>query len=181
MFMKDVLAAFGEYLEERQLTFDVTIIGGAALLSMGLIDRATQDVDCLDPTIPDEVLRAADAFASEYTGDGSPLRPDWLNNGPSNLRNDLPQGWRERVATLYRFCGITVRTLGRHDLLLTKLFAFCDRQQDEEDCVALAPTAQELLASLEWLDDRDGNPLWPGHVRTSLRALAGRIGYELSL
>lgn len=179
--MKEVLTAFGEFLAERQLSFDVTIIGGAALLAMGIIDRATQDVDCLDPDIPTDVQQAAVDFAEEYSGPGAPLRHDWLNNGPSSLRDDLPAAWRDGVVVLYQSGGITVRTLGRQDLLMTKLFAFCDRQQDEEDCVALAPTAQELRDSLAWLDDRDGNPLWPEHVRTSLKAIAERVGYELDL
>ena len=176
--MKDVLIAFGEYLEAEGLCFDVTIIGGAALLAMGIIDRATQDVDCLDPDIPKVIHDASIAFAKSYQGVGSPLREDWLNNGPRDLRNDLPAGWRHRTVSLHKANGIHVRTLGRPDLLKTKLFAYCDCQQDEQDCLALAPTHDELRESLEWLQERDGNPLWPDHVLTSLQALAERLGYE---
>ncbi len=176
--MKDVLTAFGVYLEERNLHFEVTIIGGAALLAMGVIDRATQDVDCLDPDIPREILDASVAFAQTYAGTGAPLREDWLNNGPKDLRGDLPAGWRDRIVSLHKTKGIRIRTLGRPDLLKTKLFAFCDRQKDEQDCVALAPTAKELHESLPWVVERDGNPLWLEHVRTSLQALAERIGYD---
>jgi len=166
------------YLEERNLRFEVTIIGGAALLAMGVIDRATQDVDCLDPDIPREILDASVAFAQTYEGPGAPLREDWLNNGPRDLRGDLPHGWRDRIVTLLQAGSICIRTLGRFDLLKTKLFAYCDRQQDEQDCAALSPTATELHESLPWLVERDGNPLWPEHVRTSLQALGERIGYD---
>lgn len=177
--MKEVLISFGRFLEERGLHFEGTIIGGAALLVMGVIDRATQDVDCLDPDIPEPIRAASVDFARTYRGPGAPLQEGWLNNGPRDLRDDLPPGWRERRALICQGSGITLHTLGRSDLLKTKLFAFCDRQQDELDCVALAPTVQELLECLPWVIERDANPLWPEHVKRSFHALAEELGYEL--
>lgn len=174
--MKEVLIDFGEYLAEQGLYFEVTIIGGAALLIMGVIDRATQDVDCLDPEIPETIQKAAIQFAGDYKK--FKLKNTWLNNGPKDLRSDLPDGWQKRVIGLHKSNGIHIQTLGRMDLLKTKLFAYCDRQQDEQDCISLAPTAEELQDSIEWLIERDGNPLWPEHVKTSLINLAERIGYE---
>jgi hypothetical protein len=64
--------------------------------------------------------------------------------------------------------NLTIRTLGRADLLKTKLFAYCDRQQDLKDCLAMRPSEKELKDCLEWLKARDGNPLWPEHVARSL-------------
>src|SRR3989339_1627147 len=128
--MKTVLMAFGEYLARKGVRFEATIIGGAALIALGLIDRPTRDVDCLDPEIPDPVKAASQAFAKEYRGVNAPLKEDWLNNGPRSLVDDLPAGWRSRLQSLFTQGGIVIRTLGRSDLLLTKLFAYCDRQQD---------------------------------------------------
>ncbi len=179
--MRDVLAAFGAYLEERGRHFEATIIGGAALLVMGVIDRATQDVDCLDPEIPEAIRDAAVQFAKDYVGGGAPLKQDWLNNGPRSLVADLPEGWQDRTVILQQVGGLCIRTLGRSDLLKSKLFAYCDRQQDEGDCVALAPSADELRECLPWLVERDGNLLWPEHVRSSLRGLAKEMGYDLDL
>ena len=153
------------------------MIGGAALILMGVIDRATQDVDCLEPDLPEPVRQAAEAFASSYRGAGSPLRKDWLNEGPKALRNDLPAGWQDRVVLLLERPGLSLHTLGRLELLATKLFAYCDRQQDEGDCLALKPTFDELNRCLGWLSERDGHPQWPKHVRLSLHALAERLGY----
>jgi hypothetical protein len=175
--MKEALFSFGRFLEERGLHFEATVIGGAALLVTGVIDRATNDVDCLDPDIPEPVQAAAREFAGIYRGPGAPLQEQWLNNGPKDLRNDLPPGWRERRVPLYSGPGIKLHTLGRLDMLRTKLFALCDRQQDEQDCVALAPTAQELGECLPWVIERDANPLWPEHVRRSFRALAEELGH----
>ncbi len=49
------------------------------------------------------------------------------------LNNDLPIGWEERLVTLHIGKAVTLKTLGRLDLLMTKLFAMCDRQQDIDD------------------------------------------------
>jgi len=176
--MKTVLVEFGQYLQERSLHLEVTIIGGAALLIMGVIERATQDVDCLEPDLPEEILRDSREFAIGYKGPASPLREDWLNNGPRDLRNDLPSGWRARRELICESPGLTLRTLGRSDLLKSKLFAFCDRGQDQSDCLALAPTLPELREAVDWVTERDANSLWPAHVRGSFRALAERLGYE---
>ena len=63
------------------------------------------------------------------------------------------------------------------DLLRSKLFALCDRALDLPDCVALAPTPGELDAILPWLEERDGNPEWPTHVRAVLDDFARRLGH----
>jgi hypothetical protein len=68
-------------------------------------------------------------------------------------------------------------TLGRPDLLKSKLFALCDRGTDLPDCLALAPTAEELADCVPWLEVRDGNELWPEHVRTTVADLARRLGH----
>ena len=92
--MKQVLKAFDRFLKERGLEFRGTIIGGAALIVMGVIERATEDVDCLEPTLPKEIKSAAEEFRTEYKGEGAPLKEEWLNNGPASLMRDLPSGWK---------------------------------------------------------------------------------------
>lgn len=175
--MKEVLTAFDRDLARRRLRYEAVVVGGAALLILGVIERDTQDVDCLDPTIPDAVKRAARRFARGYRGPGAPLKEDWLNNGPASLAKDLPPGWRDRTQPLFAGKGLVLRTLGRMDFLRAKLYAYCDRQQDLQDCTALRPILEELRECLPWLVERDTNPLWPRHVRTSLRALAKELGY----
>ncbi len=43
------------------------------------------------------------------------------------------------------------------------------------DCVALAPSADELDQITAWLEEQDGNPRWPAHVRATLGGLARRL------
>jgi hypothetical protein len=73
--------------------------------------------------------------------------------------------------------AVTLATLGREDLLKTKLFALSDRGTDILDCVALAPSSAELDEALPWVSAQDGNPLWPEHVRQTFDNLRGRLGH----
>jgi hypothetical protein len=63
------------------------------------------------------------------------------------------------------------------DLLRSKLFALCDRGTDLPDCVALAPTPDEIAVILPWLEQQDANPDWPAHVGATLHDLAGRLDH----
>jgi hypothetical protein len=87
----------------------------------------------------------------------------------------LPTGWRERVLRIFE--GQSLSTLGRPDLLKSKLFALCDRGTDLHDCIALKPTAEELAECMPWLAQQDGNELWPAHTRATIADLARRLGH----
>ena len=173
----EILIKFDQYLADIGLRFEAVVIGGAALALLGIITRETQDCDVLDPNIPEDVAKAAREFSREVSKKGIDLKDDWLNNGPESLKDVLPKGWRLRLEKLYFGKALTLHTLGRFDLLKSKLFAFCDRGQDLMDCVALKPSQQELRDSLEWVKAQDANPGWPGHVEKQLAKLAEKLGY----
>ncbi len=63
--MNAIIEAFDSYLARRGLHFQTVIIGGAALIAMGIITRTTKDVDCLFPEIPDDIKQASIYFARE--------------------------------------------------------------------------------------------------------------------
>ena len=178
--MKAVLFAFDEFLAKKKLAFSSIVIGGAALIVSGVVDRATEDVDCVIDSIPEEISKAASEFSKVYNGPGSPLNQDWLNNGPKNIRRDLPIDWENNVQLLFNGKSLKLTTLSRINLLKTKLYAFCDRQEDFADCLALKPTLKELKRCFEWVSSRDANELWPDHVTTSFKALAEELGYEFN-
>jgi hypothetical protein len=55
-------------------------------------------------------------------------------------------------------------------------FLLCvDRGIDLGDCIALAPTSDELQNVLTWLQLQDANPDWPEHVRNTIADVAKRI------
>ena len=176
---KQTIKAFDDWLEARALTFEAVVIGGSALVLLGVTNRVTRDVDILHPEVPNQVRQAACAFAVEMRQNGIPLEDDWLNNGPSSLQSLLPPQWNARTRNIFSGTALNLRTLGRSDLLCTKLFALCDRGTDWSDCLALEPTAQELLDAISWLTQQDTNPMWPSHVRETLAVLAEKLGHGI--
>ncbi len=174
--MKDIIQAFDLYLNSKDLSFEAVVIGASALIILEIVDRRTMDVDCLDPKINPGVKEASIQFAR--SNPKFLLQDNWLNNGPTSLKNDLPKNWRSNVVSIFKGVSISFFTLGRLDLLRTKLFAYCDRQSDHDDCVAFKPTLDELKTCFPWVKDRDASPLWPDHVTTSFQQLAGALGYE---
>jgi len=169
---------FDTFLSERGLRLKAIITGGTALALLGIIARETRDCDLLEPNLTPEILEASKAFALLEISKGEILRDDWLNNGPSALVPLLPNGWRDRLLLIYEGKAIRLWTLGRFELLLTKLWALCDRGMDLGDCLALRPTPDELHMAEAWIVPQDLNPDWPQHVQGTLRNLAGRLGYE---
>lgn len=174
-----VVKEFDSFLAARNCRFEGVCIGGTALVLMGIIQRATQDCDILVPHIPTEIRELAREFARMLTDSGTPLISGWLNNGPASLTLDLPAGWEDRVVRLCDGEALVLTSLGRKDLLRSKLFALCDRAVDRSDCLMMAPTKEELLEVSPWLQERDANPDWPTHVTDTLSDIARELGYEL--
>lgn len=175
MLPVETLARFDRFLVTRSLHLTATVIGGSALSLLGVTTRATRDCDVLDPELPDEILVAAGVFAEMERGEGRHLDDGWLNNGPRDLARILPAGWKDRQVVIREGKALTLRTLGRSDLLVTKLFALCDRATDLADCIALAPTPDELRAAEAWVSEQDANPDWPAHVSEVFADMERRV------
>lgn len=175
MFPLPTIEAFDDWLAERGIPFEGIVVGGAALALLGVIERQTRDFDMLAPELSSDIAEQAERFAEHMRGQGVELGDDWLNNGPIQLIDILPAGWRERLRHLFQGNALSLSTLGRPDLLKTKLFALCDRGTDLADCIALTPTASEIEEAEQWVTEQDANPLWPNHVRRTLQDLQARI------
>lgn len=176
---RPTIEAFDLWLNGRSLQLEAVVIGGAALALLGVIDRPTRDFDIVQPELSDEVNVAAQEFAQHLRDQGVELDADWLNNGPSQVADILPDGWQNRLRSLFIGEALTLTTLSRSDLLKTKLFALCDRGTDLVDCLALSPTEIELSEAMTWLEIQDANPMWPQHVRDTLRDLSERLSHGL--
>lgn len=171
------LEAFDLWLASRALRLDAIVVGGAALVLLGAIDRQTRDVDILAPELSDDVTLASREFAEAMRSAGVDLSDDWLNNGPIQLADVLPTGWELRKRLVLDRGALRLWVLSRPDLLKTKLFALCDRATDLADCLALLPTAEELESAIPWLVVQDANPMWPAHVIDTIEHLGRRLGH----
>ena len=103
---EEALSTLGELLASRGATIDIVAVGGGALSLLGLISRATKDIDIVAlmregrlvsaTTLPPELEQARNDVASVL---GLPV--DWLNAGPTQLLDfGLPDGFDPKGALL---------------------------------------------------------------------------------
>jgi hypothetical protein len=157
--LEEALKALGEVLADRHEDYDIVVVGGGALLILGLIDRPTEDLDVLarvegeDLTsarpLPEPLREAVRQVA--YSHD---LAPDWLNAGPASLmEHALPEGFSSRLE-IRTYGSLTIRFASRRDQVAFKLDAAADRWPDRskhlKDLQHLSPDGAEIIAARDW-------------------------------
>jgi hypothetical protein len=158
----ELLQALEQQLVAAGASFDLVVIGGSALLAVGLAGRATQDVDVVALAtpyglisaehLPAELLAAVAVVARNFE-----VSAGWLNSGPAELlRFGLPVGFRDRWETQRYGQGLTVRWASRFDQIHFKLYAAVDQAGKHlRDLQALQPNADELVAAARWARGHD--------------------------
>jgi hypothetical protein len=159
-----LLSAVGEQLSLLRERYDLVVIGGSALLALGLVSRPTRDVDVVaiagrDGLMPAAPLPEPLAEACARVARDFGLPADWLNSEPAGmLRLGLPEGFSERLDRRDYGRWLTVRFASRLDQIHFKLYALADRGgggKHEADLRALAPTRDELIAAARWSRTHD--------------------------
>jgi hypothetical protein len=179
---EQILGALGEQLAVNAERFELVVIGGSALLALGLVERATKDVDIValrsgdgldsaDP-LPKSLQAARDLVARDFS-----LSTDWLNPGPTALLElGLPDGFVDRLERRGYGDALVVHLASRHDQIHFKLYALVDQGpgKHEADLRALAPTEAELVAAARWSRTHDPSE---GYAEVLRRVLAS-LGVE---
>lgn len=159
-----LLLALGEQLSLTGDAYDLVVIGGSALLALGLISRSTQDVDVVALAGDDGLYEALPlpkplASACRRVARDLDLPEDWLNSqaAADMLRLGLPQGFFDRLATRDYGAFLTVRYASRFDQIHFKLHAAVDRGGGKHlsDLRELQPKEDELLAAARWARTHD--------------------------
>jgi hypothetical protein len=170
--LADQLQALGSQVE-------IVVIGGSALTALGLVKRATRDVDLLaiatagelrraEP-LPRELLAARAAVAADFG-----LDENWLNAGPTDLLKwGLPEAFLSRVVSRSYGATLIVHFAGRLDQIHFKLFAMVDQGggRHETDLRALSPTRDELVAAARWSMTQDPSPGYRSVLQDALHVL----------
>lgn len=159
----ELFAALGEQLAVQDAQIELVVIGGAALLAIGLISRPTRDVDVVglltaegiaDPRpLPEPVVVARARVARDFG-----LPEDWLNTGPADLLDfGLPDGLVERLDRRDYGPALSIHFASRFDQIHLKLYAMADQGpgRHEADLRALNPTHDELLTAARWTRTHD--------------------------
>lgn len=158
-----ILSALGDQLRALGARLEIVVVGGSALLALGLVRRPTRDVDVLaiaedgelhraDP-LPETLREAANRVMRDFG-----LDEDWLNAGPTDiLKWGLPHGFWSRITTQQYGEALTVHFAGRLDQIHFKLYAMVDQAggRHEADLRALRPTGHELIAAAKWSVTQD--------------------------
>lgn len=182
--LQEVLDALGDHLAAAGEHAHLIVIGGSALVALGLTVRATRDVDVValvrdgalvtaEP-LPESVALAAAAVARDFD-----LAPGWLNGQPTSLLDvgaGLPPGFLDRVVERTHRSALTVGFASRVDLIYLKLYALASRWEprDRSDLEALGPNAAELRGAARWARTVDA----PGPFDDALARALAALGVE---
>jgi hypothetical protein len=159
-----LLSALGEQLQHAGHRYRLVVVGGSALLALGLLARATKDVDVVafesdgqmiapPKPLPDGLIQARDRVSRDFG-----LPEEWLNTGPSSLLElGLPEGFEGRLERREYGAALTVWFASRLDQIHLKLYAVVDQGpgRHEADLRALGPTGEELVTAARWARSHD--------------------------
>jgi len=177
--VNELLAALGEQLASAGRSYELVVIGGSALLALGLVDRATRDVDLLALRTGEELTRPDPlptelATAAERVGRDFGLRHDWLNAGPASMLDlGLPAGFTQRLQERRYGRALAVHFASRFDQIHFKLYALVDQGpgRHETDLRRLDPSEHELIAAARWTRTHDPSPGFRDGLEQVLRFL----------
>jgi len=182
-----ILTALGEQLESLlDKPIELLVCGGSALNVLGLVRRATKDVDVLayiersekgeiflvkaDSLTP-ELVTASKKVARDFN-----LPDDWLNTGPASAVDlGLPNSFMERVTTRVFGNKLAIHFLGHYDQIHFKLYAAVDQGPGKhlDDLLALKPASQEIEQAARWTMTHDVSE----GFKQNLKALLNYLGF----
>ncbi|MDC0980312.1 DUF6036 family nucleotidyltransferase [Bdellovibrionales bacterium] len=161
-----LLEELDDSLSDQEESRTITIYGGAALISMNLLDRATVDIDVFQPNLDESLKKAIREVGEKHL-----LDELWINSTGSAFITELPKDWQDRTTLLFKGEYLTVKSLGRTDLIFTKLLAELDRGEDLKDLENLKPTRKELDFIKTSLLDLEDEKTWRNKVNKLIEHL----------
>lgn len=184
--IKMALMLLGQLLEGRAPDhISLVVCGGSALIALGLVSRATKDIDIvarLDnmELIPADPLPPSLIEASKIVTLERDLPEGWLNSGPAEILNrDLPgsgfpEGFMDRLLRTDFGSSLSVYWVSRLDQVHFKFYAAADQGAPSRhlmDLRALDPTDKELTAAARWARLHDPSEGFLVSIRLLLRAM----------
>lgn len=179
--LEQALTALAGFLEADGAAHEtLVVIGGGALIALGIISRATKDVDIIAGVDPERGLvdprpmsQALQSAAVKVAREME-LDPQWLNTGPADqVLAGLPEGFLSRLTRRDYGDWLTICFPDRLDLIHLKLFAVMDQGPGRHvsDLKALQPKDEELLLAARWVLTQDAGESFPEIAKTALKDL----------
>ncbi len=181
--LEAALTAVGELVAVEGERVAVVVVGGATLNLLGIVRRATSDVDVIARAYRDEAgelrLERAEPFpptlarAIRTVARDFGLSDEWMNAVvEAQWAQGLPPGLLEDTTWRNFGGGLDVGLVGRPTLIALKLFAAADggpHSVHVQDLMALAPGPEELELAAGWVRTQDAAPEWGALVEEVIR------------
>ena len=176
--IEKALATLGAVLKSRGFRYELVIVGGSALMMLGVISRPTKDIDVVALVQEGHYVGANPLpepleTAARDVGRAIGLAVDWINPGPTELiRFGMPGGFETRLVTR-QYEGLTLHLIGRLDQICLKFYAAVDqgpRSKHMDDLRRLAPAREELLQAVSWAEGHDPSPAFHSMAKQALAA-----------
>lgn len=152
-----LLARIDECVKKKGENYNIVIFGSGALLVQNICrpDRVTMDIDLVEPKMNVTLQLIAAEISEEY---GMDMK--WLNSAGHIFSRNFPAQWRNRTKLIFKGNSITVKTLGRQDLIATKFHSYCMRslKTDKDDLADLKPSKDELNFAKQWILSLNDSP-----------------------
>jgi hypothetical protein len=161
--MDELLGAVSEQLALLGEHHTIAVVGGSALIALGLVSRATRDVDVVavlrgKELISAEPLPASLLYAANIVARDFGLPSQWLNAGPASLFDlGLPDRFEQRAEQRSYGQSLQVLFASRLDQIHFKLYAAVDQGAGRHlaDLQALTPSDEELIQAARWSETHD--------------------------
>ncbi len=168
----DLFKKLDHELSKLNLFRELTIYGGASLIALKQIERATVDIDVFLPRIDNKLKEIIFKMAKEFQ-----LNDLWINSTGYAFIKELPRDWENRTQIIYKGNYLIIKSLGRIDLIFTKILAELDRQEDLLDLEQLKPQKNELEFIKDDLIKLDDSKEWRSKVNEIFEYLVA-VSYE---
>jgi hypothetical protein len=177
--VRTAFRSLGDLLAFRGAQLEIVVVGGAAMLLLGVSTRVTKDVDVVAVVVDDQmtvaqVVLATVRSAVEQVARDLGLPLDWINPGPDSLLEfGLPDGFLARTK-IERYGSLIVHVADRVDLIALKLYAAVDQGPESkhfQDLLRLSPTAEELREGAAWCRTHDPSKPFSTELNAVLRHL----------
>jgi len=159
------LEARGERLHR-----ELVIYGGAALIALNIPDRATVDIDVFEPTLDLVLISTIKELAQKNMFD-----EHWINSTGLAFKHEMPKGWKQRTVIVFKGRFLSVKMLGRIDLIFTKILAELDRGEDLQDLIKLKPTQSEINSLRPHLCKLESGLAWQTKIEDLLQLLTRKV------
>lgn len=179
-----VFRLLGERLQSDNLgPFRIVICGGASLISMSLVSRATSDVDVVALMSEENLLISPDPLpqdleeTAKIVADDMDLDEHWLNTGPKDIfQMGLPEGFLQRLIERKHGSHLSVYFASRLDQIHFKVYAAVDQGPGKHltDLQSLDPTDIELEQAVKWVITHNTSEAF----HSTLKTMLVQIGYE---